>query len=79
MTFIEPEYMQKGMNKLIETWGSQMTEEQLNTMIERMEKRMTTGKQLSNGIISGLIISVIISLIIGLVVKKEKYPDGENA
>jgi hypothetical protein len=78
MNYIEPGYVEEATQKLIDTYSSQLTEEQIDDMIGKIEKRMTPGRQIRTSAISGVIISVIISLIVSLFVKKEKYPGEGN-
>lgn len=72
LTVIEPGYMEEGMNRMVETWGNSMSEERLDDMLRRMEKRMTPGSQIKSSLIYGAVISVILGLLIALFVKKDK-------
>ncbi|MDD5508434.1 MAG: DUF4199 domain-containing protein [Bacteroidales bacterium] len=72
MTYIEPGAMEEGVNKVIEKWGDKMTEEQLDDMISKMQKRMTPSAQIKSSLITGAIISALLSLIVSAFIKKDK-------
>lgn len=70
--FVDPDYSRIIMEKTIEKVANMVSEEQLDLMIDEMEKSLNPTKNLITNLWSSPIISAILSLIIAPFIKKEK-------
>jgi hypothetical protein len=72
INFIDPEYINKMKDQFIETWGENMSTDQLEQAVQGFDKAGDLGGNLVNGLIVGAIVGVIAGLILAAFLKREQ-------